>query len=431
MSTRRLTGAALLCTLVLAVTPAWADHTSSNKGLSSLLPNLFGEGGILLAPPPPGPFQSHAPHFTVTSEQQLTILNDSLRGQLSSIPLPSPASGLTFTFDPALGALVRSTDNFGPIYSQRADTTGRGKLTFGFSYSRFTFDKLDGKNLDNGELEVTFVHEPTAAEIGVSPPFFFEADTIKAKIYADITSDVFVLSATYGVLDNLDVSIALPIIHTDIRLKGVATIVKTGTTSPTAPPGSVNIHRFANGSDTMTVRSSDDDTGVGDLVLRAKWNFLKTDPILLAAGLDLRLPTGSVDNLRGVGTPIVSPVFIASTRPMLGWSPHANVGFHLSGDTSKAEHEFYWNIGFDWSIIRPVTFVFDILGRRIIDNSRLEAGQEPGGTRIGGSTIVDASVGFKVNVWKNVLGVVNVLLPLNSTGLRDKATPLIGLEATF
>jgi len=422
MPRTRLAGVVALCTLLVAV-PAWADHSSSNKGLSSLLPNLFGEGGILLAPAAP-PF-SHAAHFTVASEAQLTTLNDSLRGQLSNIPLPSPAAGFTFTFDPTLGALVRSTESFGPVYSQRANTTGRGKLTFGFSYSRFTFDKLDGINLDNGELEVTFVHEGTGALTG-QPPFFFERDTIKAKIEADITSDVFVLSATYGLLEDLDLSIAIPIIHTAIRLRGTATVIKTGT-GPVNP----NIHRFSNGSDTITVKASDEDTGVGDIVLRAKWNFLKAEPVLLAAGLDLRLPSGSVDNLRGVGTPVVSPVFIASTRPLMGFSPHASVGFHLSGDTSKLDHEFYWNLGFDWSIFRPLTFAFDILGRRIIDNSRVEAGQEPGGTRIGGSTIVDASIGFKVNVWKNVLGVVNVLVPLNKAGLRDKATPLVGLEATF
>ena len=115
----------------------------------------------------------------------------------------------------------------------------------------------------------------------------------------------------------------------------------------------------------------------------------------------------------------------------MGFSPHASVGFHFSGDTHKLDHEFYWNVGFDWSIFRPVTFVFDILGRQVIDNSRIEAGQPPGGTRISDSTIVDASIGVKVNVWKNVLGVANVLLPLNSTGLRDKATPLVGLEVTF
>jgi hypothetical protein len=419
MSTRRLTAVLALCTSLLAAGPAWADHDgSSSKGLSSLLPNLFGKGGILLAPPGPG-FPSHAPHFTVESEAQLNVLNDSLRGTLSNIPLPSPAAGFTFTFDPAVGALVRSTESFGPVYTQRANTTGKGKLTFGFSYARFTFDSLDGKSLDDGELEITFLHEQVTG-------LFFEADTIRAKIHADIVSNVFVASATYGLLEDLDLSIAVPIIHTEIRLRGVAQIIKTG--SGTRAPG---IHQFSNGLDSISVRSEDDSVGVGDIVLRAKWNFLKTDPMLLAAGLDLRLPSGSVDNLRGVGTPVVSPVLIASTRPLMGFSPHASVGFHFSGDTSKLDHEFYWNLGFDWSIFRPLTFAFDILGRRIIDNSRVEAGQEPGGTRIGGSTIVDASIGFKVNVWKNVLGVVNVLVPLNKAGLRDKATPLVGLEATF
>ena len=166
-------------------------------------------------------------------------------------------------------------------------------------------------------------------------------------------------------------------------------------------------------------------------MLRGKYNFLQTSPVLLAAGLDLRLPSGSVDNLRGVGTPVVSPVLIASTTPFLGLSPHVNLGFHLSGDTGKVDHEFFYNVGVDWSVVKPVTFVFDILGRRIIDNHRVEAGQGPGGTAIADSNIVDASIGVKVNVWKNVLGVANVLLPLNSTGLRDRAAWLVGLEASF
>lgn len=418
MPRTRLTGALVFCAVLAAIAPAHADS------LSGLLPNLFGKGGILLLPPQP-PAPSHAPHFTATSETQLTILNDSLRGTLATIPLPSPASGFIFTFDPTLGAFTRSTESFGPIYSQRADTTGKGKLSFGFTYSRFTFDTLDGRDLSKGELEVTFVHEGTGAQAG-QPPFFFETDTIQARIFADITSDVFVLSATYGILDNLDLSIALPIIHTEIRLKGRARIIKTGT-GPVNP----NIHQFSNGSDTLNVSASDESTGFGDIVLRAKWNFLKTEPLLLAAGLDLRLPSGSVDDLRGVGTPVVSPVLIASTRPVMGFSGHGSLGFHLSADTGKLDHEFYWNLGFDWAMFKPVTFVFDLLGRRIIDNSRLEAGQVPGGTRKGGSNIVDASIGVKVNVWKNVLGVANVLLPLNSAGLRDKITPLVGVEVSF
>ena len=416
MPMRKLSGVLAVCAALLGASTASADS------LADLVPNLFGKGGILLAPPQTG--FSHAPHFTASSEAQLTVINDSLRSQLSNIPLPSPASGFTFQFDPSLGAFTRSSDNFGPIYSQRADTTGKGKMTFGLTYSRFTFDKLDGINLSNGDLKVTFLHEPTGEEIGL-PPFAFEKDTITAQIKASLTSDVFVMSGTYGLLDNLDVSIAIPIIRNELRLTGIATINHIGTTPQQL------IHQFANGSDTMTVRSSGESTGIGDIVLRAKYNFFKSDPLLMAAGLDLRLPSGSVDELRGVGTPVVSPVFIASTRPYAGVSPHVNLGFHLSGDTSKIDHEFFYNVGFDWSIIRPVTFAFDILGRRVLNNKRLEAGQGPGGTQIASSDVVDASMGFKVNVYKNVLGVVNVLVPLNNTGLRDNVTPLVGLEVAF
>jgi hypothetical protein len=417
----RKVAAALALGAVTMVVPSVAGADS----LSELLPNLFGKGGILLREAP-APF-SHQPHFLVSSEQQLTILNDSLRGQLSNVPLPSPVGGFTFRFDPKLGAFTRTTDSFGPIYAQRADTTGRGRITIGGSYSRFTFDTLDGKSLDNGELTVTFLHEPTCQQGGgANCPLFFESDNITGRIRADITSDVFVASATYGVTDDFDLSIAVPIIHTDIRLTGTATINRIGT----APPRP-ELHTFANGSDTLTVRSGDESTGIGDIVLRAKYNFLRSDPILLAGGLDLRLPSGSVDNLRGLGTPIVSPVLIASTRPFWGFSPHLNLGFNLSGDTSKADHEFFYNVGFDWSVVRPVTLVFDVLGRRIIDNSRLKAGQGPTGTQIADSNIVDAALGVKVNVWKNVLGVANVLLPLNRTGLRDDAAWLVGFEVSF
>jgi hypothetical protein len=421
MPIRQLTAALALCMVLGIPTAALAGS------LSELLPNLFGQGGILLRPSDNPPF-THEPHFLVSSEQQLTVLNDSLRGQLSNVPLPSPVGGFTFRFDPTLGAFTRTTESFGPIYSQRADTTGRGRITIGGSYSRFTFDSLDGKNLNNGELGVTFLHEPTCTLAGrPNCPFNFERDTITGRIKAGITSDVFLASATYGVTDNLDVSIAVPIIHTEIRLTGIAHINRIGTAGEIGTP----THQFSNGSDTLTVHAADESTGIGDIVLRAKYNFFRSDPVLLAAGLDLRLPSGSEDDLRGVGTPVVSPVFIASTRPFFGVSPHLNVGFHLSGNTGKLDHEFFYNVGFDWSVVKPVTFVFDVLGRRIIDNHRLKAGQGPNGTEIADSNIVDAALGVKVNVWKNLLGVANVLLPLNRTGLRDNAAWLVGFETSF
>lgn len=417
MARARFLVTVVACALVLSAGPVRADS------LADLLPTLFGAEGITLLPPASGP--SHAPHFTVASEAELTILNESLRRQLANLPLPSPASSFTFRFDPSLGTFTRTTESFGPIYAQRAETTGRGKFTFGFTYTHFSFDQLDGKDLDDGELQVTFLHEATGAQIG-RPPFFFEQDVITARIFADITSDVFVLSGTYGILDNLDVSLAVPIIRNEIELKGIATIQRIGTGSNTA------IHRFdESGGDTLVVRASDESTGLGDIVLRGKYNFYRTRPLALAAGLDVRLPTGDRDELRGVGTVVTSPSIIASAGPFFGVAPHVNLGFHASGDTSRIEHEFFYNVGFDWAIIRRLTFAFDVLGRRVIDNDRIEAGSPPGSGKIAGSDVVDVALGLKANVFKDALVVVNVLVPLNDTGLRDNVTPLFGIEIPF
>lgn len=389
--------------------------------LSELIPNLFGPNGITLAPPAGGA-PSHEAHFTVDTRAELTNLNDALRGQLSTFPLPSPASGFTYQLDPTLGVVTRSTESFGPIFADRAETIGRGKLSVGFTYSRFTFDQIDGKDLRNGELQLFFRHEPTGAKRGL-PPFFFEADFISARLFTDITSDFFVFTANYGVLDNLDLGIAVPVIHTEIKVRGVAHINRVGT------DGNTQIHRFLDGTDTRTVRASDEATGIGDVVLRGKYAFYRGGPVSLAAGLDLRLPTGDDKELMGLDTVRVSPFLIASTH-VFGFAPHVNVGFDI-GDTSKIEDEFFYKIGFDWAALSRLTVVMDLLGRHIIDNKRPKAGRPLGSTEKADSDIINAAFGVKINPWGNLLVLVNVLVPLNDTGLRDDVTPLVGLEWSF
>jgi hypothetical protein len=391
--------------------------SASAESLSELLPGLFGQGGIVL---PTAAF--HQPHFTVSSEQQLTILNDSLKGQIADIPIPSPASSFIFQFDPAVGALTRTNESLGPTFSQRPETIGRNRLSFGLAYSRFTFDQIDGKDLSNGELQLTFSHLDVGPPI-CNPTCAFESDTITAKIFAQITSDVFVASATYGILDNLDVSIGIPVIHNEIRLKGIATINHIGTA-----PGAT--HRFANGTDTLIAKASGESTGVGDILLRGKYNFYRDSLFGLATGLDVRLPTGDEDELRGVGTARVTPFFVAAANFARVVSPHVNVGVTL-GDRTKIDNEFSYAVGVDWAVLKQLTLNFDILGRRILDNQRQEAGQGPGGHKIADSNIVDAALGFKVNPWRNAVLLFNVLVPLNNTGLRDNVTPVVGVEITF
>jgi hypothetical protein len=397
-----------------------AANETRAADLQDLIPNLFGPSGITLEPPPPGvpPQFSHLPHFQVESAAELTTLNDALRGQLGNFPLPSPASGFTFQFDPTLGTLTPSTESFGPIFADRAETVGRGKLSLGFSYSRFTYDTLDGKDLEDGELQLTFQHDPTAQRFGI--------DTVTAQIFADITADLFVLTGTYGLLDNLDVSFAIPIVQLSMDVKGVAT---ANNESNTRLADGTLIHRFPGGSTTMTTRASDEATGLGDILLRAKYNFYRQRPLAFAAALDLRLPAGDEDNLLGLGEVRVRPFFIASAV-VFGVAPHVNLGFDL-GDTAEFPNEFFYRLGFDWPIVKPVTFAFDLLGRQLISNERPKAGRAPRSGEIAGDSIVDAAIGVKVNPWRNVLLLLNALVALNDTGLRDTITPLIGVEVGF
>jgi len=406
---------------VLALTSLALSGRPAAAGLADLIPNLFGADGIILAPPGGGA-PSHEAHFRVATKGELTTLNDALKGQLETFPLPSPASGFTFQFDPATGVFTRSTDSFGPIFAERGDTIGRRKFSLGFTYSHFTFDKLDGQDLHDGSLTVNFTHEPTGAIRGL-PPFFFEADTIRASIQAKIDQDLFVFTANYGILDNLDVAIAIPIVHLSMDVKGVATIIRTGT------DGNTQIHRFLNGGDTLAVQAKDDATGIGDILLRGKYNFYRQKDISMAAALDLRLPTGDEDELLGLGEVRVRPFFIASAK-VLGISPHVNVGFDL-GDTSSIDNELFYTLGLDWAVVPRVTFAFDLLGRYVIDNNRPKAGRPLGSNEISDDNIINAAFGVKINPWQNLLILFNLLVALNNTGLRDDVAPLVGIQWSF
>jgi hypothetical protein len=402
--------------------------------------------------------RGHADHFSAGARAANDLLLDTLRSTLTSaivnFPTPSPAAGFTFEFDPSLGTFVRSTDSFGPIYADRAETIGKGKFSFGFTYSRLTFDEVDGRDLENGELRFVFLHEPTAELNRQNPgrgavqaaPFRFETDTITTQLFLDLDADLFVLSATYGILDRLDVSVALPIIRIDVDARAVSTSNNESQTLNAPAAGGGLAHIFPNGTATQESRFSDDSTGIGDLLLRAKYNFYRQKAVALAGLLELRLPTGDEDDFRGLDTVRVRPFFVASGN-FKGIAPHVNLGFDL-GDTSKAKDEFLYRVGFDWGFLRWATFAFDILGRWVIDNDRVELGSDQatcrggtgpactGGTRDvsrpdADDHIIDAAVGFKFNPWRNVLILVNVLIPLNDTGLRDDFTPLVGVEVTF
>ena len=136
-------------------------QTSSEK-LALLIPHLFGPNGLFVDTN----FKqfNHNAHFINSFESEFTQFNVSLASQLTALPLPSPASGFTYSFDPDSGAFSRSAQSFGPILAERAETIGKNKVTVGFSYQRFSFDSIEGGDLN--QVRAVFNHEEP---VGIPP----------------------------------------------------------------------------------------------------------------------------------------------------------------------------------------------------------------------------------------------------------------------
>jgi hypothetical protein len=115
----------------LAALPSLAQAQSTK--LAHLLPTLYGAQGLFVdssAPLPDG--STHSAHFNNAFQSRFNQFNAALASQLSALPLPSPSSGFTYTMDPTLGVFTRSTQSFGPIFAERAETMGKGKFALGF-----------------------------------------------------------------------------------------------------------------------------------------------------------------------------------------------------------------------------------------------------------------------------------------------------------
>src|SRR5688572_32757553 len=146
----------VLCFLLLGVSPLAAQDRPST--LSTLFEDIYGPRGLVLnSDDVQLDGTNHAAHFNSAFQSDFRLVNIALTSQLAAVPLPSPASGFTYRFDPGTGTFVRSTSSYGPILTERGETIGRGRLAFGFSQQYFSFDRLDGVSLT--AVPAVFTHD--------------------------------------------------------------------------------------------------------------------------------------------------------------------------------------------------------------------------------------------------------------------------------
>ena len=431
-----------ILSLFLAPAPGWAQTQTEPAKLALLFRDIFGPNGLIVnseAVLPDG--STHSAHFNSAFQSNFTQFNIALASQLTSLPLPSPASGFTYAFDPATGTFARSTQSFGPILAERAETIGRGRMSFGYNFQYFSFDTVEG--VDLSRVPAVFTHDDFQLGGG-------RADVVTTSNAVEATVGQTTGVFTYGVTDRLDVSIAVPVVRTTLRVLSRANIQRVGTGD------AETIHFFRNPDlpggvgDDREFTSRGQASGLGDIILRAKGTVFREGHRGLAAGVDVRLPSGDEEDLLGTGALGVKP-FAAVSLLYGRFSPHVNVGYQWNGssvlggnvsDGSSGDlpDQFSYAVGADYGLTDRVSVAVDVLGRHVIDSPRLVrrsiTATGPFGSIVlddiafdrESFTALDGATGIKVNLGRRLLINFNLRFKLNDNGLTDRVTPLIGFE---
>jgi hypothetical protein len=469
--------------IAVLMTPLTLQAQAHSEGLSQLVPTLILSGITLPGAGDPG--SPHAGHFTlgnptfggsqgasqpdIPAIRAVEAFGDRLRTQFANFPLGSSTGGFTYSFNEQSGLYTRNTTSFGPAFTERAATIGRKKLSVGVNYQHTSFDTFGGQDLQDGSISFYLPHTDCCSAAAPPPSLQnpgFESDVMQATLTLKASTDTVGVFANYGVTDRFDVGIAIPISHVNLEADVHATILRLSSAD------NLLVHTFVQGQNITETTFSDSGsaTGIGDVLVRTKYNFLRAASTWMSLGVDLRLPSGDSDNLLGLGT-TQGKFFLIASSTNERISPHVNLGFTVSGEGKPetlyqfeplgVSDEFNYAGGVEIVAHPKLTILADFIGRTLFDAGDLEletktfpfragagsnataplqtsstnpvTGQpyEQLGLRDGNLSLLLGTAGFKYNAGTNLLLNANILFPLTDAGLRDRLTFAIGLDYAF
>jgi hypothetical protein len=463
--------------------------------LSGLLVDLLIRSVVMPSTVENVPGNPHEAHFLPGFAQTAAPfeLNKALVTQLSTFPIGSSSGGFTYTFDSRSRAFSRSSESFGPSFAERALTNGRRRFSAGVNVQRTVYEDFEGVDLrpDNFDGILFYLQHndccpgqnPTTGAPGggggpVNPAF--EGDLIQVALSLRAESTTTALFMTYGVTDRFDVGVTFPIVRVKLEAATRSTVERLSTAANPL------IHSWdGRGATVKTESVSGSATGLGDILVRSKYNFWRTATGGVSAGVDLRLPTGDKDDLLGTGATQVKLQFIASGGSARV-QPHVNVGYTFSSGEVSAElndlrppadlpgsvafyqnvyppgfrpyeanlevpDELSWTLGAEWAAHPRLTIAGDIVGRSLRDVQRFTKAAQAFQYRtandgpllstdrtafnidtVGTLNLALGVVSAKFNVPNTQLLITgSVLFPLTDAGLRPGITPVIGIDYGF
>ena len=471
----------LFVVVLLAAADARAQAAPSRR-LAEILPSLVLQEVTLPRPAVDG--VSHEVHFSPIESDELNnpavgivrSFNKLMMVQLSSFPLGSSAGGFTYSFDDSLGTFRRTSSSFGPSFAERATTIGRGKLNAGVTYQHSQYSSFEGQDLDDGSIKFYLAHEECCTASGggggggggggagtgpiqqpngtrLNPAF--EGDQIEAALSMKATTDTVAFLANYGLTNRWDAGLVVPLVRVDLDASVQATILRHATaTNPLT-------HTFEAGNPQATSKTFQQRgtaTGLGDVLLRTKYQIAAFAQGGVSGAVDVRLPTGDKRDLLGSGTHV--KMFLIASGGTDRFIEHVNVGYtkathnverfgllsELGGDEPVPD-EVNYAAGLEFVASPRLTLFGDIVGRTLRDAGRLAINRKSaafqGSTSVqtaefdefdprpGNLSLMLGTGGFKFNPAGNWLVSASLLFPLTDAGLRSRLTTVVGLDYAF
>ncbi|MGH7644168.1 MAG: transporter, partial [Gemmatimonadales bacterium] len=315
----------------------------------------------------------------------------------------------------------------------------RGRVLIGGNVTGINFQSLRGVPLSSIVFDFTHQDTPPAPLLGQPE---FENDIFEVRPTIDVNVAVASVFLTYGLLDRVDVGVAVPFVRTSLTGSGLAALRLFGVSDSSphffADSANVPLSERRQNASSATEGSA---TGIGDIAARLKFNLKQSERGGFAVLIDARFPTGNEDDFLGSGEFAARGLGIASAQ-WGDFSPHANVGYlYRSGDLQS--DAIIATVGFDELVAPWATLAIDVITQWQVGESSLTL---PGATTIDTPFVrtvptsnipdkrdhlIDASLGAKFASGRSFTFVANAIFPLRKSGVQADVVFTAGLEYNF
>lgn len=377
---------------------------------------------------------THGDHFIPALETSggtvISFLTSAISLSVSNTPVSSSSGGTTFRFEG--GVPVKTSTSAGPIFGERAQTVGRGRWFVGLGFTQVHYQRLRGVSLD--DIVFNFAHEnrPPLDTVGVPA---LERDFIQMNLAMRVNLMVAAFSATYGIMDGVDLGVTVPFVRTSVSGHSSAVIFLVGGDT---------LHRFGGtGANPILAASSSAAgvaTGLGDIEGHVKIAVIHGRHLGIALFSSLRLPTGDDANLLGAGSTSARGVGVISAG-LGAFNPHGYLGYTARG--GRQTNSVDANVGFDQLVAPWATLALDVLGSWQSGASKIDVPPAVQYTAPFAYTLpvtnipserddfLSLSTGFKFRTKRGIQIVTNALVPLRDAGLQPSVVWTGGLEYNF